>query len=874
MKTRRFILISIFTIASFPHIISGQILPSPEQTFGFRVGSDCKLIDWNQIADYFSILDQGSDRIVVQELGKTTLGRPFLLAVISSEDNIANLDRYRSIQQRLANPYDLSDDDARRLIDEGKAVVFVSMNIHSTEIGSSQESVELAYELATRSDPKTQKILDNVILLLIPSLNPDGLQMVVEWYEKYVGTPYEGCSMPYLYHHYAGHDNNRDWFFFNLQESRLTAPILYREWFPQIVYDQHQMGSAGARLFVPPYVDPVNLNVHPILYAEINMLGKHVVSDMHDQGFKGVVTGAQYNAFFEGVMARTPIWHNMLGILSEAASVRVASPVFLPRGSLREYGPERPRYSRQTDFLDPWEGGWWRLRDIVDYEKAATYSILDLAATYKDKFVGNFYRMNVDAIHKGKTEPPYAYIVPPDQHDPNSATEMLKRLEFNGVNIYRSQTAFIYDGRTYPEKTIFIPLAQPCRPCIKDLMERQVYPNLQQYPGGPPLTPYDFTGWTLPLQMGVRVVEMKTPLNVKITPAQDYEFESCGVVNGSAKSFLVERRYNNAFAIMNDLFKQRTDLFWSDQPFSVDGREYPAGTLVIPNRKNVASALQQMSEKYQVPVRGTDRPIAVKGSKASPPRLGIYQSWTASMDEGWTRLVLDSYGFSYKPIHNEEIKAGKLIKSFDVIILPDLSTSAIVEGRSGRGGEPTLGTPEQPKEYQGGIGKEGVEALKDFINSGGTLITIENSTEFAIEKCRVPAVNVLKDMNRKDYFAPGTLLRIELDTTQPLAYGMPKHPAIRSTTSPAFRLLPYIRESKAVGYFTDENPLLSGWLIGPEKLEGNTVLAEIPVEKGRVILFGFGVQSRAQTFGTFKLLFNAIVTSRIESVSSLENAMQ
>jgi len=875
LKTRTiYSLLLIFFLTS-SRLLIGQSLPSPEDAFGFRMGSDRQLIDWNQIVDYFHALDRHSDRIIVQELGKTTLGKPFLMAVMSSEKNLRNLDHYQSIQKRIANPDDRTIEESQELLEEARAVVMVSLNIHATEIGSSQESVELAWELATRTDPKTRKILDNVIVLLMPSLNPDGLQMVVEWYREHVGTPHEGCSMPWLYHHYAGHDNNRDLFFFNLQESRLVSRILYRDWFPEIVYDQHQMGSTGARLFVPPYVDPVNLNVHPILMAEINMLGKHVVSDMQDQGFKGVETGSRFNAFFQGVMARTPIWHNILGILSEAASVRIATPIYLPRGSLEQHGPERPRYSHRTDFLDPWEGGWWRLRDIIEYEKAATYSILHLAATYRKKFVTNFFTMNMDAIKKGKDEPPYAYILPPEQQDPNSATEMLKRLDFNGIAIFRSQDDLKYAGVTYPRGTFVIPLSQPCRPAINDLLEPQVYPNMKQYPDGPPTPPYDFTGWTLPLQMGVEIVEMKTPIDVALTPADSYVFEPAGEIDAAAAAYIIERRYNNAYAIVNEWMKnKKTDVYWTDVNLHHDRETYPAGSLIVPNRGDAASVLEKLSAMYHVPVKGISQLPPVRGTRASRPRLGIYQPWITSMDEGWTRLVLDNFRFEHTSLHNEDIQSGKLAKNYDVIILPDMNTEGIVEGKRRWGGEPYLGVPEMPEKYQGGIDKKGVEALLEFVKNGGTIIAIGNACDFAIDKLKVPAVNVLKEVKPKDYYAPGSLLRIELDNTHPLAYGMPKHAAIRVANSPALRLLPYNREIHAVGYYTDDDPLLSGWLIGSEKLEGHTVLAEIPVEKGRVVLFGFGVQCRAQTYGTFKLLFNAILSSRIEPVESLKDTIE
>jgi hypothetical protein len=477
----------------------------------------------------------------------------------------------------------------------------------------------------------------------------------------------------------------------------------------------------------------------------------------------------------------------------------------------------------------------------------------------------NFYSLNKESIKKGRSEPPFAFIVPLDQHDPNSASEMLKCLEMNGARIFRSQSQFIYDGKAYPAGTYIIPLSQPCRPCIKDLLEPQKYPNLERYPGGPPQPPYDVTGWTISLQMGVNVIEVKTSIDVGIKLAETFDFEPSGMINARAKTYLVERRFNNAFAILNELLKINADVYWSDREFLVEGKKYPPGTFIIPVKKGIASKLQSLSKKFKVPVYGINNPVPVKATKALLPRLGIYHPWTASMDEGWTRLVLDTYRYSYKKLYNEEIKKGKLAEKFDVIIIPDLSIPSIVEGKRRWGRqEPVLGDALQPKKYRGGIGKEGIEALTAFVKAGGTLITFGDASNFAIEKIRVPAVNVLKDIDEKEFYAPGSLLQIELDTTQPLAYGMPKQTAIRMTNSPAFRLLLHIQESKAIGYYGEDDPLLSGWLIGPAKLAGRTALAEILIEKGRVILFGFRVQSRAQTFGTFKLLFNAINTSRIK----------
>ena len=835
------------------------------------MGADRKLIDWNQIVAYFDTLDRVSDRIMVEELGKTTLGKPFLMATISSAENLRHLKRFKAIQKQLANPYELSKEEADQLIDEGKVVVLITLNIHSTEIASSQESVELAYELATRSDPKIQKILDHVILLLIPSLNPDGQQMVVDWYREHVNTPHEGSRMPWLYHHYAGHDNNRDWFMFNLVESQHTARVLYHDWFPEIVYDQHQTRSSGARLFVPPYSDPVNPNVHPTLMAEVNMLGKHVAADLHAEGFKGIVTGYRYNAYFQGTMSKTPLWHNMVGILSEAASARIATPLYLPRGSLGQYGPELPRYSRITDFLDPWEGGWWRLRDIIEYEKAATYSILDLAATYKTMFKVNFYSVNSESIRRGETEAPYAYFVPVDQHDPNSASEMLKRLATGGVQIFQTTSQSRYENNLYPRGTYVIPLAQGCRGYIKDLMEPQRYPNLKLYPGGPPRPPYDFSGWTLPMQMGVKVVQVNTPVEVGLSRATTYELGSSGVTPVPSKYYIIERRHTHTFSLLNELLKSGANVYWSDESFSARGRSYPPGTIIIPEQNDVATILQTLSEKFSVPVRGANDPVPAKGSKARLPRIGLYQPWVANMDEGWTRLVLDNFHFSYKNLRNKDMKRRNLGARYDVIILPDMRESTIVDGIRKKDEKPMIGSTDPPKEYVEGIGKEGIEALSTFVKGGGTLITCGQASDFAIQRLKVPAVNVVKGLDQKEFYAPGSLFEIELDNTQALAYGMPERATVRFTNSPVFRLLPHVQEAKAIGYYAEVNSLVSGWLIGPEKIEGYTALAEIPVEKGRVIMFGFRVQSRAQTYGTFKLLFNAIYTGRTEPVESLKS---
>jgi len=853
-----FLPVLILTIVIMSNLFA-QTAASPEKHFGFQMGTDRKLIDWKQITAYFDLLSEKSDRLLVRKLGETTLGRPYIMAIISSAENIDKLPKYQEIQHKLANPYDLTEHDAKKLVKNGKAVIMLNMNIHSTEIGSSQESVELAWELAFSQDERIRKILDQVIILLIPSANPDGQQMVTDWYRKYVGTEYEGCRLPWLYHHYAGHDNNRDWFLFNLQESRLLAPILYKEWYPEIIFDQHQMGSSGPRMYLPPYSDPVNLNVHPELMAEVNMLGKHVISDLHDQGFKGITSAMGFNAYFEGTMSKTPLWHNMVGILSEMASVNLASPKYFPRGSLGTWGPERLKYNQRSGFLDPWKGGWWRLRNIIEYEKAATFSILELTATYKEKFMLNFFRLNKKSLEQGKSQPPYAYIIPDNQHDPGSAEAMLKKLELNGIKIYKSSKPLFLNNRVW-ENSFIIPLSQPCRPCIKDLFEKQAYPDLKSYPGGPPKRPYDFAGWTVPLQMGVQTIPVMKPLDIPLELVTNYSFITLKPLETGVKYIYFDRRNNNAYGLVNDLVKAGVDIFWINEKIIIKDRELPQGTFFVKGNESVK--IWRLAEKWQVPLSGGPAP-ASPSYQLKTTRLAIYQPWTANMDEGWTRLVLDNFHYSYQVIHNSEIKKGQLNSKFDAIILPAIRSHTIAAGRD-PGGRP--GYAKTPLKYCGGLGRAGAAALKKFVNNGGTLITIGSSCDYTIEQLHLPVENVLKNVSTNEFFIPGSLLEMTLDLENPLSWGMPEKIAVRFANHPAFRLRSYNRQSTAVGFYQDHNPLLSGWLIGDKLIAGQTALAEIPVNKGRVILFGFGVQSRAQTSGTFKLLFNAILTSNVKTV--------
>ena len=851
MKKRIFVLVWFLFL---PVIAFAQAIPSPQDAFGFRMGTDYHLIDWGQICSYIQRVGQQSDRVTVQELGKSTLGKPFLLVTISSRANIKNLARLKAIQHQLANPYDLSEANAQNLAREGKAVILITLNIHSTEIASSQESAELVYKFATTQDPKLLRILDKVVILLVPSLNPDGQQMVVDWYRKTVHTPYEGSPLPWLYHPYAGHDNNRDWFMFNLPETRLVAKVLYHDWFPEVIYDQHQMGSRSVRFFLPPYSNPVNPHVDPLITSLTNLVGKQAVADLQEEGLKGVATGTIFNGYFEGTMSKTPFWHNRIGILSEASNIPLASPRFFPKTSLRGMGQDLPDYKMQVNFLDPWPGGWWRLRDIIDYEEAATFSIANFLSVHKKEILLDFYRLNRKAITLGKTEPPLAYAVPADQWDPDAALEMLKRLQLGHVSVFQGKQAFSYKNCVFPAGSYVIPLSQPERPYIIDLLGKQVYPDLRLYPGGPPRPPYDITAWSLPLQMGVRVVAIDKPLTVPLDKVTQFTL-TVPALGSSVRWVALERRWLNSYRIINKLLQKGERVFTTSKPLSVNGKLINRGSFwVAVTKENLLFLTQLLQENSVVPIL-IKRDVQKSLQPLTAQKIGIYQSYLASMDEGWTRWVLDHFSFPYRVLHDQDFRKNKL-RELSLIIFPSLSSGGIALGLQNRA--KTLDSPKIMKKYTGGLGTKGITALKSFLESGGTALFFSKASNFAIEKLGVPARNILKGKSSESFYAPGTLLRLRLTPDSPLTLGMPPEPAIFFRNDPVFALLPAPFEMKEVGTFPDSGLLLSGWLKGENMLHGKVALADIPYKKGRVVLYGFRVQHRSQMFGTFKLFFNTL----------------
>ncbi|MDH7575158.1 MAG: M14 family metallopeptidase [Candidatus Saccharicenans sp.] len=833
----------------------------PEKFLGYKPGADRQLADYNQIKAYFELLDKESSRLTLVNIGKTTLGKDMVMAIITDEENMKNLDRYRDIARRLKEARGLSEDQARQLAREGKTILLITCSLHSTEIAASQMSMELAYDLVTgKGFFDVNRALKDVILLLVPTINPDGHQMVVDWYRKYLGTKFEGSNMPWLYHPYAGHDNNRDFFMFNLAETRAVTRVLYHDWFPQIHIDEHQMGSNGARIFVPPFMDPPLPNVQPLLWRSVNLCGINMAYDLQKHGYKGVVHGRSYTGWWIGACDDTSWLHNVVGLLSEAASVRVASPIYIePTEVPDEY------YEKRMDFIDPWPGGWWRLRDIVDYELVLSKSLLKTAWLHREDFLFNSYLMARQSIEVREKNQPYAFVISRDQADYLTALKMIEILQFGGVEVHQATRDFIADGKYFPAGSFVVLTAQPYKAYAWALLEKQKYPDLRQYPGGPPVPPYDNAAWTLPLQMGVRCEQIDKPFEVPLTMVAKVEYPKATVPDSAY--LLLDPRLNASYAVAFGLLKNKAEAWRSKTEVKTSEGTLPPGTFIVKNSAEVRKTLDNLLAKWPVQPKGVTDISGLDKAAVRFPRVAIYQSWRGNMDEGWTRYLLDDLGLEYTVLHNKDFKGTKdkkvnLKSNFDVLIFASENVDVIKTGRPGQQSEFArffrAGTT--PPEYEGGIDKEGVDAVKAFVEEGGVLITLNQATELPIRELGAPARNALSGVDRTKFFCPTSILKLKVDNTSPLGYGLDEEVGAVFSQSLAFETWtpPVDWDRKVVAYYPEDGILMSGWLLGEDYLARKAAVVDTRLKKGHIALIGIRAQHRAQSHGTYKFLLNAI----------------
>ncbi|HWK10948.1 MAG TPA: M14 metallopeptidase family protein, partial [Vicinamibacterales bacterium] len=734
-------------------------VPTPEQFFGFQMGADSKLARWDKIVEYMRQVSSASDRIRFRELGKSTNGNPFIALEISSPATLKNLDHYKQLERKLyfqgGPPTDAERDEIFR---DGKVVIVITCSIHATEIGATQMAVDLVHRLATDDSPRVRKILDNVIFVLVPSLNPDGQIMVTDWFNKNVGTPFESSQIPWLYHPYVGHDNNRDMYMFTQKESQLTAKLLWSDWFPTVWLDEHQMGSNAARIFVMPATDPINPNVHPLIYRWNGILGQSQAAALEAAGKEGIIYNSTYTNFWQGAMAWSGWWHNQVGLLTEVASARVAAPIEQQRavpgqtpapGGGRGGGrggdpsagsgqaaalPPPTDITPRTEYPRPWMGGRWTLRDIVDYELIATMALLDTLADRREALLRQIYEVNRVTVENGRKGDPAAILIPFEtQHDPHEAAVLVDKLQMAGVEVYRADAAFEADGQSHPAGTFVVPMAQVFARYAKDILERQTYPEVRRSPTSPPEPPYDVTAWSLGMLLAVDHVVVRRPLPegtklTKLTAAPKID----GKVTGNGPRFSFDYRGPDAARAMNRLMKDGARL------------QIKGDQVWITNAPR--KTLDAVAADLGIQIRSVDAAAPAGSIPVKAPRVGMYSPWTGgNMDEGWTRWVLEHYEFGLTTLHNADFQAGKLREKFDAIILPDQSPNAIVNGANGQAIRP---------EYRGGIGDEGMAAIKEFVARGGTLVTLGAASDLAIDRLGVPLKNLKSGLTRDQHFAP------------------------------------------------------------------------------------------------------------------------
>lgn len=858
--------LALLCVLALPFAAPAQT--SPESFLGHRVGEDRKLADYAQIKAYFHKLDEESGRLQLFTIGASTLGEPMIMAAVTAEENMGKLDAYRKIAYRLKEARGLTPGQAAELAREGKVILLITNNIHASEIASSQMVMELAHDLVTGRTPfDADKVLKDVIVLIVPTTNPDGQQMVTDWYRKYVGTKYEGGGMPWLYHHYAGHDNNRDWFMLSLKETQAVTKVLYHDWFPQIHLDEHQMGSSEARLFIPPFMNPPVPNVLPLLWRSIHLCGANMAYDLQKSGFCGVEHGRSFTGWWIGACDDTSWLHNVVGLLSEMASVKIATPVFIePTEVLESYA------GKHMEFPDPWRGGWWRLRDLVDYELTLSLSLIKTAHLHKQDFLMNSYRMSKMCIETRDKGQPFAFAISARQRDYPTTLKMLDILRFGGVEIHRAKADFTADGKVYPAGSFVILLAQPYKPYVWALLEKQKYPNLRLYPGGPPIPPYDNAGWTLPLQMGVSCDPIENDFDADLEEIDRVPYPAVKMPSGDPGYFVLDSSANASYALAFALLRDKAEVFRSRTKVKGAEFEAAAGSFIVKNTPTVEKSVSALAEKWRAEVSGLDDAASLPKSVLKNPRIALYRSWKGSTDEGWTRLVFDDFGIPYAGIRNKDFKRVKgkparLKAFFDVIVFADEDPDIIVTGKPQARSEHARRAIPLPPEYEGGIETDGIDALKLFVEEGGVLITLNRACGLVLKEFEIPARNAVENVDEEKFFCPTSLLKLAVDNSTPLGYGLPPVTPAVFSDSPAFDTwIPQPEwDRRVVASYPEDGLLLSGWLIGEEKIARKAAVVDTSFKKGRIALIGVRAQHRAQAHGTYKFLLNALLYPESEA---------
>ncbi len=839
-------------------------IPSPTETLGFAVGADFHLATYEQSVAYLRKLEAASDKIKLMQVGYTSEGREWYCALISSKQNLDNMDQIKEITKKLAHPGNMTEEEAKALAAKGKPIVHIDGGVHATEVAGPNHTIKLVYDILSKAEtPKIKNILDNVVLMLYPTINPDGQTMVADWYHSNVGTPYEVAPLPKLYQKYVGHDNNRDAYMLNMIESRVMERT-WREWEPNIIYVQHQTAPFPTRIWLPPFAEPVATQTPPIIAREVNMIGMAIAQSLELNNQPGAVhMGTGFDAWYPGYIDYMPVLQNTPSFWTETALYNYATPGFY---TIYDFPKDKTDLRTESLYNSPWKGGWWRISDAMAYMETASLAVLDYAAKYGHELLYGRYQSAKNTISKYAKEPPYAYFIPQQQRDPMSAVEMLRRLAFNGIKVGQLSKAITFDGVTHEKGTWVIPMDQEYGELVRQIFDRQSYPDLREYPEGPPEQPYDAAGWTMPLQFGAKVITAVSPIsdelrnaiqmvegtttnwkdvdNADVYPADfapGLGFNSnttaagivapAGRISGSGSSLMVDPKENNSFRLVNQALQSGGSVKFDNGKYIISG----VGKNVLDKGVKDFALNAQMTS--------SSKGVAIK------PRVALYRPWRPNMDEGWTRWLLECFGFPFTNIGNNDFQSGSLRARFDVIVLAADRPSGIKNG---------FKKGSVPPQYEGGLGEAGIHGLDEFVRNGGTLVCLNESSDFAIEELHLPVKNVVKDVNRKEFFTGGSILEVEVNTQHPVMAGLADRANVFVDDSPVFTTLEGFEGQALAKYKTQGSPLMSGYLLGEKYLNGYAAALDVKYGEGHVILHGYRPQWRGQPYGTFKILFNSL----------------
>ncbi|SEG36583.1 Zinc carboxypeptidase [Bryocella elongata] len=843
-----------------------QSVTSPEKFFGFQLGADRKMARWDKIVDYYAVLEKESGgKMKVINMGPTENGNPFLMVIITSAKNLADIKTIQKNNLTLVHPQNTPEAEIKKIIATGKVVIVQSMSMHATEIGGTQMAPELAYDMISRTDEDTKRILDNVVLIEVPCFNPDGELMVTDWYNKTLGTPYEGSNYPSLYAKYIGHDDNRDALLTSMRESQYMASLLFTDWRPEVYVDHHHMGSYGPRISLPPYAEPSRPYGDPLMWREIAWYGAQMAYKETENGYTGAINNAIYSGWGHfGFHWITP-FHNIDGMLTESASAKLATPLYVLPEQLQGNTRGLPKYEEETIFPDPWPGGWWHLRDIVNMQKTAAWAAMDIAARNRETVLYNAYQKAINQTKRGAANPLNEYVIPANQFDPITVNFMIQKLLVQGIDIQKTEKPFTTpDGHYYEAGTFIIPLAQPKMGLIRNLLDKNFFPDNDwtRDKNGDPIRPYDLSTDALNEFMGVRVDHISGPLKVDakfITEAPT----PAGKLEPGKAGYVLSAKLDATFLAVNQLQQKGIKVSRID----ADTTGLTKGDFLVTG--GAEADLKSIAKETGVDFNPVTAVPSVGTHALKRLHLGLYQRYYGgNVDEGWTRWLLEHFDYDYNNIFDPELKKGDLNAKYDVIILPDDATSTLTgeaaAGGGGRGGGGGYGPnpSEFPAEYRSGFGEEGVKALKDFVQKGGTVITLGQASNFAIDKLGVRARNAIASLPTKQFWCPGSTLKVTVDNSNPLAYGMPSDAlALYLQGDPVFDIPSNNSSEKysVIVSYGKRDILQSGWLVGEGNITGKAAMLSAEMGKGKVVLVGFRTQHRAQTYGTFKLLFNSLV---------------